>query len=589
MKTCFGYPYGVRGERELPLFEDLGLLFFTVLILSLLFTPFSMRLAFHIGAVDRPVDRSVHLKPMPRLGGLGMVVAILAGMLMFLEFEPVMIAFMAGLLVIAITGIADDVCQIRPLLKLSGEIVACILFIEISGLSLTSFGDVLGFGEITFSAPLSYLITLFSMVGVINAFNLSDGLDGLAAGIIVIACLFLGILALQTHAWISLTLIAALLGGVLGFLKFNSHPAHLFMGDTGSLMLGFSITSISIILATYESSGIKPITIAIILGLPIVDTIWVMTRRLLQGKRLGSPDNTHLHHRLLALGFPHPVAVTLLYVWVVMLGVLALSVKELPEHWQLLSGIVLCGVLYALLTLCEQKKVNVASDISGIYELSGIHEVADISAASAEGRKGREGEEENRVLARLLGQSMRLFPYVIGLGLCLPLLVADSIPATLGKPALGLALFVAIAFPWREHQQHQHIIYGLFYLCGFTILYAWNISSYHAFNLNIYIFLFGGLLLVWSFLKVKFKRRSEVFLTSGFELLLIFISWCLPYVILPAMEVPEPVLNAAKLACLGAIPLLIAMKLVIRRQPHRNRSMAVGLILILALIAVRAI
>ncbi|MDT8377227.1 MAG: MraY family glycosyltransferase [Mariprofundaceae bacterium] len=587
MKACFGYPWGVQGKRELPLFEDLGLLFFTVLILSLLFTPFSVRLAFYVGAVDQPVDRSVHLKPMPRLGGLGMVVAILAGMLMFLEFEPVIVAFMAGLLVIAITGIADDVYQIRPLLKLSGEIAACILFIEISGLSLTSFGDVFGFGEITFSGPLSYVITLFSMVGVINAFNLSDGLDGLAAGIIVIACLFLGILALQTHAWISLTLIAALLGGVLGFLKFNSHPAHLFMGDTGSLMLGFSITSISIILATYESSGvgIKPITIATVLGLPIVDTIWVMTRRLLQGKRLGSPDNTHLHHRLLALGFPHPVAVTLLYVWVVMLGVLALSVKELPDHWQLLSGIVLCGVFYALLTLCEQKKINVASDISGIYEMSGIHEIADISGASAE---GREVQEEKRVLARLLGRSMRLFPYAIELGLCLPLLIADSIPAPLGKLALGLALFVAIAFPWREHQQHQGIIYGLFYLCGFTILYAWNISSYHAFNLNMYIFLFGGLLLVWSFLKVKFKRHSEVFLTSGFELLLIFISWCLPYVILPAIEVPEPVLDAAKLACLGAIPLLIAMKLVIRRQPHRNRKMAVGLIFILAFIAARA-
>ena len=141
--------------------------------------------------------------------------------------------------------------------------------------------------------------------------------------------------------------------------------------------------------------------------------------------------------------------------------------------------------------------------------------------------------------------------------------------------------------PWKDHQKHQNIIYGLFYLCGFTVLYTWNISSYHAFNLNMYIFLFGGLLLAWSFLKVKFKRNSEVFLTSSFELLLIFISWFIPYVILPAIDVPEPVLNAAKLACLGAIPLLIAMKLVIKRQPHRNRNMAIAQISILCLIAVR--
>ncbi|MCF7821235.1 MAG: undecaprenyl/decaprenyl-phosphate alpha-N-acetylglucosaminyl 1-phosphate transferase [Mariprofundaceae bacterium] len=567
------------------MFEDLGLLFFTVLILSLLFTPFSMRVAFHLGAVDQPVDRSVHLKPMPRLGGLGMVLSILVGMAMFLKFEPVIVAFMAGLLVIMMTGLADDVYQIRPRFKLFGQAAACLLFIELSGLSLTSFGDILGIGEITVSGPLAYAVTLFCMVGVINAFNLSDGLDGLAAGIVVIACFFLGFFALIAQAWSGLTIIVVLFAGVLGFLKFNSHPARLFMGDTGSLMLGFSIATVSIILGTCESEGVLPISIAIILALPIIDTMWVMTSRVVRGVSPGSPDNTHLHHRLLALGFPHSVVVTILYAWVVLFGVLALSVKEMPEHWQFGFAIALTALLYSLLTLCEHKKMNVASDISGIYEISGVHEISDthnISGASVE------GQEEKRILAHLLGRSMKLLPSVIFLGLFLPLLIADSVPASLGALTLGLAAFVAIAFPWRDHQQHLSVIYGLFYLCGFTILYAWNISTYHVFNLDIYIFLFGGLLLLWSFLKVKFKRNSEVFLTSSFELLLIFISWFVPYVVLPAIEVPESVLGAAKLACLGAIPLLIAMKLVIRRQPHRNRSMAVGLILILGFIAVRA-
>lgn len=546
------------------MFEDLGLLFFTVLILSLLFTPLSMRVAFHIGAVDQPVDRSVHLKPMPRLGGLGMVLSVLVGMAMFLNLEPVIVAFMAGLLAIAITGLVDDIYQIRASVKMLGQLIACLLFIELSGASLTSFGDILGFGEITFSGPVSYAITLFCMVGVINAFNLSDGLDGLAAGVVAIVCLFLGFLALAAHAWIGLTIIVVLFGGVLGFLKFNSYPARLFMGDTGSLMLGFSMAAISIILATSESAGIKPVSIAIILALPIIDTIWVMARRVAQGKSMGSADNTHLHHRLLALGLPHSVVVTILYTWVVMFGVLALLVEGMPEHWQFASAVMLSAGLYSLLTLCEHKNICLAPNIS-------VDE-----------------KDEKELLVKFLGYSMKVFPYVIIAGLSLPLLIADSIPENLSQLALGLAACVAVAFPWRDHHKHLNIVYGLFYLCGFVILYAWNISSYHDFNLDWYIFLFGGLLLVWSFLKVKFKRHSEVFLTSSFELLLIFISWFVPYVVLPAIEVSEPLLDAAKLACLGAIPLLIAMKLVIKRQPHRNRSMAIALTSILCFIALRA-
>ncbi len=526
-----------------------------------------MRLAFHIGAVDQPVDRSVHLKPMPRLGGLGMVLSILVGMAMFLNFEPVIVAFMAGFLAIAITGLIDDIYQIRASVKMLGQLIACLLFIELSGVSLTSFGDLLGLGDISFSGPLSYLITLFCMVGVINAFNLSDGLDGLVAGIVVIACFFLGFLALTAHAWIGLSIIVVLFGGVLGFLKFNSYPARLFMGDTGSLMLGFSIASISVILASCESKGIQPISIAIILALPIIDTIWVMTRRIMQGKSPMSPDRTHLHHRLLALGFSHPVVVTILYAWLAMFGALALSLKGMPEYWQFGFAIALSAGLYSLLTLCERRNICMVSGDS-----NGSNDPSDL----------------NRRLAGLLGQSMKLFPYIIVLGLLLPLLIADSIPMNLSRLALALAAFVALAFPWRDYHEHLNIVYGLFYLCGFTILYAWNISTYQAFNLHQYMFLFAGLLLVWALLKVKFKRHSEVFLTSSFELLLIFISWFIPFLVLPALEVPDSVMHAAKASCLVAIPLLIAMKLVIKRQPQRNRDMAIGLILMLCFIALRA-
>jgi UDP-GlcNAc:undecaprenyl-phosphate GlcNAc-1-phosphate transferase len=572
------------------LFEDLGLLFFTVLILSLLFTPLSVAFSFRIGAVDHPVDRSVHSKPMPRLGGLGMVVSILVGMTLFLQFESTVVAFMVGILVISMTGLADDVYKIRPLIKMLGQVIACVLFIEISGLSLTSLGNLLGFGEIVFSNPVSYVVTLFCMVGVINSFNLSDGLDGLAAGVVIIVCFFLGFLGLQADAFLCLTVITVLSGAVLGFLKFNSHPARLFMGDTGSLMLGFSMASISIILVNCASEGIKPISIAIVLAMPIVDTLWVMMRRIVQGKSPMSADKTHLHHRLLALGFSHSVVVTILYAWVIAFGILALLIKNIPEFWQLASVITVTGVFYLLLSLCEYRNISLSSSdpIFGIDRRIGEIDKRIDGIDKIDRRVGGRDRRNRNSLAHFMGLSMKAFPYVVVVGLCLPILMADSLPENLSKLTLGLAFFVAIAFPWKDHHDRLNVVYGLLYLCGFTILYAWNVSSYHDFNIHMYIFVFAGILLSWSLLKVKFKRNSEVFLTSNFELLLIFISWFIPYVVLPAIEVPEPVLNAAKFSCLGAIPLLIVMKLVIKRQPHRNRRMGISLVLILGFIALRA-
>jgi len=505
------------------------------------------------------------VKAMPRLGGLGMVLATLLGIVLFLPFDATRLAFVAGLVIIALTGMADDIFQIRPLLKMFGQIIACILFIQISGLSLTSLGNILGFGDIVFSAPLSWLLTLFCMVGVINAFNLADGLDGLAAGVVIIICFFLGFLALKVHAWIGLSLIVTLAGAVFGFLRFNSHPARLFMGDTGSLMLGFCMACISIVLATYEHKGIQPISIAIILAMPVIDTLWVMTRRIMQGKSPVSADKTHLHHRLLALQLPHPVVVTTLYTWVIAFGGLAIAVKNMPDYWQFASALALSGLFYGLLTLCEKN----SSGMSMGTETNAPHTVS-------------------LRLTHWIGLSMKVFPYVVVLGLCLPLFLADAVPANISKLTLGLAFFVAVAFPWKNQgEESLNIIYGLFYLSAFIILYAWNISSYQFLNLNEYIFVFGGLLMAWAFVKIRYQRHGEVLLTSSFELLLIFISWFVPFAVLPAIEVSEPVLNAAKLACLGAIPVLVAMKLVIKRQPHRNKKMALALIGMLVLVSMR--
>jgi len=549
-------------------FEDLGLLFFTVLMLSLLFIPVSIALARYLGAVDRPNVRSVHVQAVPRLGGLGMAVAMLVGLLFFSSYDPVMQGFFAGLVVMVITGLADDVWSVSPILKLVGQIVAAVLFIEISGLMILSIGNPFYVGEIVFSNAMAYVVTVFCFVGTMNAFNLADGLDGLAAGIVAIMCFFLGFLALTYHVVDGLVIAIALVAAVLGFLKFNSHPAKLFMGDTGSLMLGFSVSAMAVILVSYDALGaIKPVTIVLILGLPVVDTLWVMCRRVSQGKSPASADKIHLHHRLLDLGLSHSAVVSIFYVCIAAFGSLALLLRHMPEHWQLLSGLALSGLIYALLSICEQKNMC-------------------LSAAVYMGEK--EASQGKKKVIRWLDHSMKVLPYVILAGLAVPLLLSGSTAPMMGQLVLGLAIFVAAAFPWRDHHERQSIVHGLLYVCGFTILYVWNISPYQTFNIDIYMLAFVCVLFVWAALKIKFKRRGEVFLTSSFELLLIFISWFIPYMVLPALEVSDVVMDAAKLSCLGAIPLLIAMKLTIAYQPSRNKKMAMGLIALLGIIAIRS-
>jgi len=546
------------------LFENLGLLFFTVLALSLLLIPLSILFAHYLDAIDSPIERSVHVHAVPRLGGLGMAASMLIGLLLFAPVDNIIQGFLVGLVVISLIGFADDMWNIKARWKMLGQILATVLFIEISGVTLDSFGDLFHMGEISVSPLVAYAATVFLIVSGINCFNFSDGLDGLISGVVAIMCMLIAVLALSAQDFIVLLVIIALLAAVIGFLKFNTFPAKLFMGDCGSLMLGYSICTMAITLAVDTEYIIKPITLFIIAAMPIVDTFWVMIRRMRLGINPAKADKTHLHHRLLALGLPHSMVVSVLYAWVALFGCLALFVKDMPEYWQLGSVLLLIAALYALIVTCERKGVHLTF--------------------------GEKDEREIRQqFVKLAGYSMKVFPYVVLIGLSIPLLFVDFFVPESGQLALIMAVLIAIMFPWNEHHQRLSIVYGLYYLAVFIVLWIWNSSSYNLLNLNEYMGLFTALLLLWAAFKIKFKSRHEVFLTSSFEILLIFTSWFVPFVVLPVFEVPIAVMDAAKLSCLEAIPLLIAMKLIIKRQPDRNRNMGLALIMLLLLIGIKAL
>ncbi|SFE92439.1 UDP-GlcNAc:undecaprenyl-phosphate GlcNAc-1-phosphate transferase [Alteribacillus iranensis] len=281
----------------------------TCFLLSLFLTPLVKKLAFKIGATDKPNHRKVHKGAMARLGGLSIYVAFLAGLLILQPNNEYMPYILAGGTIIIITGFLDDLFELSAKWKLLGQILAAIIVlvggVEIQFINLPFDGRLeLGW----FSIP----ITLLWIIGITNAINLIDGLDGLAAGVSSIVLATISVLAIIQNDIFIVAMGIALLGGTLGFLVHNFNPAKIFMGDTGALFLGFMIGVIALL-------GFKNVTIfslvvpVIILAVPISDTFFAIIRRFVNKQPLSAPDKSHLHHCLLRLGYTHRQTVLIIY------------------------------------------------------------------------------------------------------------------------------------------------------------------------------------------------------------------------------------------------------------------------------------
>lgn len=288
-------------------------IFLISLFSSMIMVPFLMRWALDTGALDAPDARKVHTKAIPRIGGVAICMGWLFSLLIYVDMSHQVRGILAGTLIVFFTGLIDDLYSISPRKKFLGQIAACLVTIFVGQLYISSLGNLFG-GE-TFLLPpwLGIPFTVLAVVGTVNAFNLMDGLDGLAGGISVIALGAFMILGHLIGNLMIMALCAALLGAILGFLKYNLFPARIFMGDAGSLVVGFVIAFLAVMITQTPGSTIAPIIPVLILGIPIADTLRVMGRRIMQGKSPFSPDRTHLHHNFLELGLKHRYTVLLIY------------------------------------------------------------------------------------------------------------------------------------------------------------------------------------------------------------------------------------------------------------------------------------
>lgn len=343
---------------------DIAIAFLLAFITAFVITPYTIRLAKKTGAVDIPADRRVNKKPMPRLGGLAVIAGFLISAIyliisMFIEKKidftqdgiiTKLIGFFIGLVILGITCFVDDVKGIKPIVKLAGQILAAIAVVK-SGLLIDNFTIPFKENNLVLNEVFSYILTIGWIVGITNAINLIDGLDGLSSGITLIACISLLIIfSLNESPLIAIVLITALAGAIVGFLPYNFNPAKTFIGDVGANFMGFAIAVISILGVAKTYTLIVIIAPIIVLALPIFDTLWAIVRRIIKTKSLKGvfkADNGHLHHKLMARGYTQRQSVFILYGVTATLGMVAIILLD-SGIWKAVSFALLVIAIVAI-------------------------------------------------------------------------------------------------------------------------------------------------------------------------------------------------------------------------------------------------
>ena len=259
-----------------------------------------------------------------------------------------LIGFFIGIIILGITCYIDDVKEIPSLVKLVAQIIAAIIVI-MAGIRIENFTLPFTDSKIIVNEVFSYILTAGWIVGITNAINLIDGLDGLSSGVCLISCLSLLIIfSLNSSPLIAIVLITALAGAIVGFLPFNFNPARTYIGDTGSNFMGFSLSIISILGVAKTYTAIVLIAPIIVLALPIFDTLFAIVRRIVKGKSIKAvlkPDKGHLHHRLMQKGYTQKQAVLIMYGITAILGMFAIILLE-SGIWKALSfALLICAIV----------------------------------------------------------------------------------------------------------------------------------------------------------------------------------------------------------------------------------------------------
>lgn len=344
-----------------------------VCIISLILTPIIIKFSKKYNFVDIPKDtRRVHSKPMPRIGGLSIIISMLIGFFIYFLFtintpsialNKKFLGYLIGSLVIGLMGLIDDIKGLRArnkfIFELSSILIVYFFGIRIDGIKIPFIYEQ----TVALSESISFISTFLWIICVTNAVNLIDGLDGLAAGITIIASTTLLIIFVSSSLSLEAIIITAIiLGATLGFLPYNFNPAKTFMGDVGSNFLGFTLACVSIMGFAKGYTVIAIIAPILALGIPIFDTLFAMIRRILKGQPPLKPDGAHIHHRLIKHGFSQRQAVIILYTITTILCIISVRLV-LDDIWKIiiLAITFICFITIEIYSLLKDRKISVSN------------------------------------------------------------------------------------------------------------------------------------------------------------------------------------------------------------------------------------
>lgn len=538
---------------DLSHFDILGLVLFTALSISLFVVPITSVLAHRWGAIDHPKERSSHKVPMPRLGGLGMSVGLFLSCILFLPPSDFFFAFLAGLSVVVLVGVVDDVKDIGPIWKLAGQILAAATFVQLGGGALDNLGNFLG-GEVIELDGAAVPVTMLCIVAGMNAFNMSDGLDGLAVGLAALAALFLAYFSWDAAEPELLIVCMALFGAVLGFLRYNSYPAKVFMGDCGSLVLGYVLSVLVVSGGQRDESGGGVVTWVMVIALPLLDMLVVMARRIWHRNSPLAADRTHLHHRLLALGLLPPVVVAILYAGTAGFGMVALLMREQPDVYQFLAMLAFGALVFGV--------------VGGLQRAGYKYHRGDLGRFSSM----RQWPSSKRFSDTLSNHAISVSVLLLCL-LCLPAIFLPLSGMNRNEAMALLMLAGVLAFYSWQPAPHspKGMLHGAVYVTVFALFFLYNIAvAGEALWAMGYLVTISLIAALWVATKLYFRKNTAVLQTSSFELLMLFVAWFVPFVLLPEIGLPPRIVDAGRWACLQALPFLLAAKIYFRIQPRGN-------------------
>jgi UDP-GlcNAc:undecaprenyl-phosphate/decaprenyl-phosphate GlcNAc-1-phosphate transferase len=379
--------------------------FLTAAGLVLLLTPLVARLAPIVGGVDDKGDRPrVHgSRPIPRIGGVAIVIGIAVPMIVFIKPEGRYLGILLGALMVAALGFVDDIRGINASVKMVGIIVAALIPVVGFGMTWETVGlPLIGNFDLGWAA---YPLTIFWIVALANLVNLIDGMDSLASGIVAIAAGSFAILAASFHRADAAALAAIICGATLAFLRYNFHPARVFMGDTGALALGFLLACVAVQGVLKTAATIALAGPLLVMAVPILDTSFVIAKRLKYKRSPFAPDQNHFYHRFMRIGFSQRRTAAYLHLWALLLAAYGIMLRFVPPrpagiwsvHNSVIAAIVGVGVLAASVWMVYTLEILKARHFRAIGLGRFVREATDETRISPEEQVARDEEIEQAI------------------------------------------------------------------------------------------------------------------------------------------------------------------------------------------------